>query len=89
MDQGQLLIGLISVIIMFIPIGGLLWKISRIVFNVDKNSADIDKLGKMIRDRDDRFDQRLVETESKLSNLEIIMGRMEEKINSILKFYEK
>jgi hypothetical protein len=74
---------------MFIPIGGLLWKISRIVFTVDKNTADIDKLGTMIRDRNDRFDQRLVENESKLSNLEIIMGRMEEKINSILKFYEK
>jgi hypothetical protein len=74
---------------MFIPIGGLLWKISRIVFTVGENTADIDKLGDMIRKRNDKFDERLIETESKLSNLEVIMGRMEEKINSILKFYEK
>jgi hypothetical protein len=35
MDQGQLIISFVSVIVMFIPVGGLLWKFSKIVFQVE------------------------------------------------------
>jgi hypothetical protein len=84
MDQGQLIVGLVSIIIMFIPIGGLLWKISRIVFRVETNEKDINNLAQKLNSRADKIDTRFAENESKLSNIENIMGRMEEKLNILL-----
>jgi hypothetical protein len=74
MDQGQLIISLISIVVMFIPIGGLLWKISRIVFRVETNEKDINSLAQKLNSRADKIDNRFVENESKLSNIENIMG---------------
>jgi hypothetical protein len=84
MDTGQLIVGLISVIVMLIPIGGLLWKISKIVFQVEINRKDINNLSQKLIDRVDKIDQRFIENEAKLSNIAITMGRMEEKINVCL-----
>jgi hypothetical protein len=84
MDQGQLVISLISIIVMFFPIGLLLWNFSRIVFRVENNKENIDKLSDRIMKQENNFDQRLTENESRLTNISLIMGRLEEKINNIL-----
>jgi predicted PurR-regulated permease PerM len=84
MDQGQLIISLVSIVVMFIPIAALLWKISRIVFRVETNTTDINNLSEKIKKQEDIFNERLNENESKLNNITLIMARMEEKINNIL-----
>jgi hypothetical protein len=84
MDQGQLVIGLVSIIVMFIPIGGLLWKISKIVFQVEINKKDINNLSEKLNHKVDKIDERFIENEAKLSNIEITMGRLEEKLNILL-----
>jgi hypothetical protein len=84
MEPGQLVIGLISIIIMFIPIGGLIWKFSNIAFQVDNNKKDINGLAEKLNHRVDKIDERFIENEAKLSNIEITIGRLEEKINLVL-----
>jgi hypothetical protein len=84
MEPSQLIISLISIIIMFIPIGGLLWKFSKIVFQVENNKKDINSLAQKLNNRVDKIDERFIENEAKLSNIEIIIGRLEEKINMVL-----
>jgi hypothetical protein len=84
MNQEQLIVSLVSVIVMFIPVGGLLWKISRIVFRVETNEKDISNLAKKINYRLDEIDERFIENEARLSNIEITMGRLEEKMNFLL-----
>jgi type II secretory pathway component PulC len=84
MDSGQLIISLISIIIMFIPIGSLLWKFSKLVFQVENNKRDIDNLAQKLNSRVDKIDERFIENEAKLSNIEITMGRLEEKLNMVL-----
>jgi predicted PurR-regulated permease PerM len=84
MDQGQLIISLVSIIVMFIPIGTLLWKFSKIVFQVENNKKDIDNLAQKLNSRVDKIDERFIENEAKLSNIEIIIGRLEEKLNILL-----
>jgi hypothetical protein len=88
MNQAQLIISFVSVIVMFIPIGTLLWKFSKIVFEVELNKKDINSLAEELRRRldktDKRIDERLAGNEARLSNIEITIGRMEEKINILL-----
>jgi hypothetical protein len=84
MEPGQLIISLISIIVMFIPIGSLLWKFSKIVFRVENNEKDIDNLAQKLNSRVDKIDERFIENEAKLSNIEITMGRLEEKMNLLL-----
>jgi peptidoglycan hydrolase CwlO-like protein len=84
MNQGQLIISLISIIVMCIPIGTLLWKFSKIVFQVENNKKDINNLAQKLNNRVDKIDERFIENEAKLSNIEIIIGRLEEKINMVL-----
>jgi hypothetical protein len=69
---------------MFIPIGTLLWKISKIVFEVDINKKDINNLADKLNNRVDKIDERFIENEAKLSNIEIIIGRLEEKLNILI-----
>jgi peptidoglycan hydrolase CwlO-like protein len=69
---------------MFIPIGGLLWKFSKIVFEVESNKKDLNYLAQKLNNRVDKIDERFVENEAKLSNIEVTMGRLEEKINILL-----
>jgi predicted nucleic acid-binding Zn-ribbon protein len=69
---------------MFLPIALLLWKISRIVFKVETNTTDINHLSEKMKKQEDNFNERLMENESKLNNITIIMARMEEKINNVL-----
>jgi hypothetical protein len=83
-EQGQLIIGLISIIIMFITIGGLIWKFSKIAFQVETNKKDITGLADKLNHRVDKIDERFIENEAKLSNIEIIIGRLEEKLNILL-----
>jgi hypothetical protein len=84
MEQGQLIISLISIIVMFIPIGGLIWKFSKIAFQVENNKKDIDNLAQKLNSRVDKIDERFIENEAKLSNIEVIIGRLEEKLNILL-----
>jgi hypothetical protein len=84
MEPGQIIISLISIIVMFIPIGGLIWKFSKMAFQVDTNKKDITGLAEKLNKRVDKIDERFIENESKLSNMEIIMVRLEEKMNIIL-----
>jgi hypothetical protein len=70
---------------MFIPIGTLLWKISKIVFQVENNKKDINNLAQKLNSRVDKIDERFIENEMKLSNIEVTMGRLEEKLNLLLK----
>jgi hypothetical protein len=84
MEPGQLIISLISIIVMFIPIGTLLWKFSRIAFQVENNKKDIDTLAEKLNSRVDKIDERFIENEAKLSNIEIIIGRLEEKLNILI-----
>ena len=84
MEQGQLIISLISIIVMFIPIGTLLWKFSKIVFEVETNKKDINNLSEKLNNKVDKIDERFIENEAKLSNIEITMGRLEEKLNMVL-----
>jgi peptidoglycan hydrolase CwlO-like protein len=84
MGQGQLIISLISIIVMFIPVGGLLWKFSKIVFQVETNKKDLDNLAQKLNNRVDKIDERFIENEAKLSNIEVTMGRLEEKLNILL-----
>jgi hypothetical protein len=84
MEPGQLVISLISIIIMFIPIGGLIWKFSKISFQVETNKKDIDNLAEKLNKRVDKIDERFIENEAKLSNIEVIIGRLEEKLNLLL-----
>jgi hypothetical protein len=84
MDTGQLIISLISIIVMFIPIGGLIWKFSKTAFQVETNKKDITSLAEKLNKRVDKIDERFIENEAKLSNIEIIMARLEEKMNIIL-----
>jgi hypothetical protein len=81
---GQLVIGLISIIVSFIPIGTLIWKFSKTAFQVDANKNDIISLSEKLTRRLDKTDERFVENEAKLSNIEITMGRLEEKMNILL-----
>jgi hypothetical protein len=85
MDQGQLTISLVSIIVMFLPVGGLLWKISRIVFRVETNEKDINNLAEKLNRLFDKIDERFIEYEARLSNIEITMGRLEEKLNILLR----
>jgi predicted nucleic acid-binding Zn-ribbon protein len=84
MNTGQLIISLISIIVMFIPIGGLLWRLSKVVFQVETNKKDLDSLAHKLNNRVDKIDERFIENEAKLSNIEITMGRLEEKLNILL-----
>jgi hypothetical protein len=84
MEPGQIIISLVSIIVMFIPIGTLLWKFSRIVFLVETNKNNINNLAQKLNNRVDKIDERFIENETKLSNIEITMGRMEEKLNMVL-----
>jgi peptidoglycan hydrolase CwlO-like protein len=74
---------------MFIPIGTLLWKFSKIVFEVENNKKDINNLAQKLNNRVDKIDERFIENEAKLSNIEIMMGRMEEKINLLIMKFDK
>jgi peptidoglycan hydrolase CwlO-like protein len=69
---------------MFIPIGGLIWKFSKIAFQVETNKKDITGLAEKLNKRVDKIDERFIENEAKLSNIEITMGRLEEKLNLLL-----
>jgi hypothetical protein len=69
---------------MFIPIGGLIWKFSKIAFQVDNNKNDINHLAEKLNSRVDKIDERFIENEAKLSNIEIIIGRLEEKLNILI-----
>jgi hypothetical protein len=69
---------------MFIPIGTLLWKFSKIVFQVENNKKDIDNLAEKLNSRVDKIDERFIENEAKLSNIEVIIGRLEEKLNILI-----
>jgi hypothetical protein len=80
----QLIISLVSIIVMFIPIGGLIWKFSKIAFQVETNKKDIDNLAEKLNKRVDKIDERFIENEAKLSNIEVIIGRLEEKLNLLL-----
>jgi hypothetical protein len=84
MEPGQLIISLISIIVMFIPIGGLIWKFSKTAFQVETNKKDISGLAEKLNKRVDKIDERFIENEAKLSNIEIIIGRLEEKLNILL-----
>jgi hypothetical protein len=84
MEQDQLIISLVSIIVMFIPIGGLLWKLSRIVFQVETNRRDINHLAEKLNDRLDKIEERFIENEARLTNIEITMGRLEGKLNMVL-----
>jgi hypothetical protein len=84
MNQGQLIISIISIIVMFIPVGSLLWKVSRVIFRVETNEKDINGLAQKLNNRADKIDERFIENEAKLSNIEITMGRLEEKLNMVL-----
>jgi hypothetical protein len=84
MNQEQLIISLISIIVMFIPIGGLIWKFSKIAFLGENNKKDIDNLAQKLNSRVDKIDERFIENEAKLSNIEVIIGRLEEKLNILL-----
>jgi hypothetical protein len=81
---GQLIIGLISIIVSFIPIGTLIWKFSKIAFQVENNEKNINNLSQKLNNRVDKIDERFIENEAKLSNIEITMGRLEEKMNILL-----
>jgi hypothetical protein len=70
---------------MFIPIGTLLWKISKLVFQVETNKKDINGLAQKFNNHTDKIEVRFVENEAKLSNIEVTMGRLEEKMNLLLK----
>jgi uncharacterized coiled-coil protein SlyX len=69
---------------MFIPIGTLLWKFSKIVFKVENNEKSLNNLTEKLNSRVDKIDERFIENEAKLSNIEITMGRLEEKMNLLL-----
>lgn len=69
---------------MFIPIGGLIWKFSKTAFQVETNKKDISGLAEKLNKRVDKIDERFIENEAKLSNIEIIIGRLEEKLNILL-----
>jgi hypothetical protein len=69
---------------MFIPIGTLLWKFSKIVFKVENNEKSLNNLTQKLNSRVDKIDERFIENEAKLSNIEITMGRLEEKMNLLL-----
>lgn len=84
MELSQLIIGLVSIIVMFIPIGGLIWKLSKVVFRVDINEKDISNFAEKLNHRVDKIDERFIENEAKLSNIEVTMGRLEEKLNLVL-----
>jgi hypothetical protein len=84
MTSEQLLFNLISLIIMCIPIGGLIWKFSKIAFQVEINKKDITGLADKLNQRIDKIDERFIENEAKLSNIEVIIGRLEEKVNLVL-----
>jgi hypothetical protein len=81
---GNLIVSLITVIVMFIPIGMIIWRFSKIAFSVEANKSDIEKLSGRINSRVDKIDERFIENEAKLSNIEITMGRLEEKMNLLL-----
>jgi hypothetical protein len=69
---------------MFIPIGGLIWKFSKIAFQVETNRKDITGLADKLNHRVDKIDERFIENEAKLSNIEVTMVRLEEKMNILL-----
>jgi hypothetical protein len=85
MNQGQVIASFVSVIVMFIPIGGLLWKFSKIAFRVETNEKDINNLAEKLNRRLDKIDERFTENEARLFCIEITMGRLEEKVNLVLK----
>jgi hypothetical protein len=84
MTDEQLLFSLISLIIMFIPIGTLLWKFGKIVFQVELNKKDIDGLSKTFNTKVNTIEDRFIENETKLNNIEIVMTRIETKMNLLL-----
>jgi peptidoglycan hydrolase CwlO-like protein len=84
MDKEQLIISLTSIIIMFIPIGTLIGKFSKLVFEVENNKKNIEAVTEKLNSRVDKIDERFMENEAKLSNIEVTMGRLEEKMNLVL-----
>jgi hypothetical protein len=84
MTKEQLLFNLLGLIVTFIPIGGLLWKFSRIIFQVELNKKNIDNLGDKLNNNVDGINERFLETETKLNNIELIMARFETKLNLLL-----
>jgi hypothetical protein len=84
MDAGQLIISLISIIVMFIPVGSLLWKLSRAIFQIETNKKDINNLAQKLNSRFDKIDDRFIENEARLSSIDVTMGRLEEKMNILL-----
>jgi hypothetical protein len=84
MTQEQLFFNIMSLVIMFIPIGVLLWKFGRIVFQVEINKKDINGLRQNLDNKINTFENRFIENETKLGNIELIMARVETKLNLIL-----
>jgi hypothetical protein len=69
---------------MFIPIGGLISKFSKMAFQVENNKKDIDNLAQKLNSRVDKIDERFIENEAKISNIEVIICRLEEILNILL-----
>jgi hypothetical protein len=69
---------------MFIPIGSILWKFGRIVFQVELNKKDIEGLSKNFNTKVDNIEERFVENEAKLNNIEKVMTRVETKMDLLL-----
>jgi hypothetical protein len=45
---------------MFIPVGTLLWKFSKIVFQVENNKKDLNNLSQKLSRRVDKIDERFI-----------------------------
>jgi peptidoglycan hydrolase CwlO-like protein len=93
MEIGQLVIGLISIIVMFIPIGGLLWKFSKMAFQVDANKRNYENqtnqilnIRKELNEIENRGSVPLMTLNNRVSKLE---DRSNETEQSIVKLEVK
>jgi hypothetical protein len=79
LEAKDLLAPLISIIVMFIPIGGLFWKFSRIVFQVEENKKDIDGLGSKMNHFINNQEKRFSELSAQMNDIATLLGRLEER----------
>jgi hypothetical protein len=82
--MGSTLVTIIQTIVFVLPLCGLLWKLSRTVFNLETTQEDLKKFREEYLQCKQRQYDRMDKIDSENGMLSRTMGRIEEKLNAII-----
>jgi phage shock protein A len=85
MDKTNLIIALIEIIVAFIPIGTLIWRVSKVVSHVEEHEKRIMQTENKIIDLDRNTDMSLSAIMASLNEIKVSIGKLETKIDMLEK----